>query len=294
MSSVDLNSLKKLKVAELKELLTKEGLSGTGKKEELLQRLSEHYKSKGLAQTEEDELPELAPPENFDWTESGLSNETSGDSNDPAIADATEDQLPGELTQPATPPKEDVNPPATTEPVNKDPSEDKENVEKEEKLDTQAKEVEDKEREANVAAELEKRRQRALRFGIPLSESTKVVERAMKFGTAMPDKKETKTSPLDLPLGEGQRDYRGQQGYRGRGRGRGGRYGQANPRNNLQIEPEKLQKRQERFGIVNNKAVSSAPIDPAEEERRKKRAERFGNMAQSQEVSPSKKPKPEA
>ncbi|KAK9766964.1 Mitotic exit network component, variant 2 [Basidiobolus ranarum] len=272
MSTLDLTSLKKLKVADLKELLTKEGLSVAGKKEDLLARISEHYKIKGSH--EDEELPDLAPPENFDWNEAGLSNdadlppELRGDTNDAEASENTEVQLPEELIKSDTPAKEESDVPPTDS-LEQPISEVKVDEEKVEEKVVEDNSVNAKAEEAIVAAELEKRRQRALRFGIPLSDSTKVVERSMKFGTTTSEGDAAKVSSLDLPLGE-----------RKGNRGRGGKPGNTVLRNNVQIEPETLKKRQERFGVVNKKLASQVPLDPEEEERRRKRAERFGDALQ--------------
>ncbi|KAI8378068.1 uncharacterized protein BYT42DRAFT_516497 [Radiomyces spectabilis] len=90
--------------------------------------------------------------------------------------------------------------------------------------------------------EVEKRLERAKRFGVELSDKAKAELRAQRFG--LPTKS---TAPA-------------------KGANKG-------------LDPEVLKKRAERFGIPakgNKEAKSSPTLDAAEEEKKRKRAERFG------------------
>jgi len=99
----------------------------------------------------------------------------------------------------------------------------------------------------DLATELERRKKRAERFGVNLSDSDKKLQRAARFGT-------TVSNPLDAPLTAPRMQKR---------------------KPSIVEDEEKLRKRAERFGLdmVNNTSN--------EEEKKRKRAERFSLNASS-------------
>jgi SAP domain-containing ribonucleoprotein len=128
------------KVTELKELLTARSLPVSGKKEDLVARLSD-YDASNVSGA--DDLGDLAPPEeDYDW-------DTPATKAAPAPAPET--------AAPPAPTAEKSTAP-TTVPDTTDA----------------------------LALELEKRKKRAERFGIPVSDAVKVVERAQRFGLTKP------------------------------------------------------------------------------------------------------------
>ncbi|ORY02225.1 hypothetical protein K493DRAFT_85094 [Basidiobolus meristosporus CBS 931.73] len=126
--------------------------------------------------TIEEEFANLAPPENFDWDESALGNDVD---------------LPPEL-RPLSPTHESENPGLSTT-----QEDDKAIVDKQE-IDPPSEQIDSKEVETaddrsaetssvtkNPEDDEEKRKQRALRFGIPLSDKEKAAQRAKRFGIPM-------------------------------------------------------------------------------------------------------------
>ncbi|KAF9900154.1 hypothetical protein EC991_007815 [Linnemannia zychae] len=285
---------RKLKVNELKEQLQLAGLSVNGKKEELVARLLEHQKA------EEEATLAAGPPtgtgESFNW-------EDPIDDLAPPTADVPVAVKPAPTAAATTPA---ANAPAakesttttttattaatsaTTKPAEGAAS----NVE------FQGIAADDTEA---LKAEVEKRKARAARFGVPLSEQDKALERAARFGvpvassttaslakaagTKVPPTtatKEAAKSPA-APVKSGSIA--------------------------AEIPAEVLSKRQERFGTVTPVAKASTPAKPAtvagagaggakkvavavdaeEEEKRRKRAAKFG--APSTDESASKKAK---
>jgi SAP domain-containing ribonucleoprotein len=104
--------------------------------------------------------------------------------------------------------------------------------------------------EAALAIELEKRKRRAERFGIPLEESAKSIERAKRFGTTTPTTEESKKEA------------------------RGKRFG-----NQVSSENKDAKKLGE--------ASTPKPRvldDPAEAEKARKRAERFGGGSDAKKI----------
>jgi SAP domain-containing ribonucleoprotein len=141
----------KLKVTELKELLTARSLPVSGKKEELVARLVEN---------DANDLGDLAPPEEeYDWE---TPSKSAVPASKPTAAPAQPAKAliqPGKAPQPAVKSTTVVQPaPPSTAPPTSAP-------------DASA-----------VDIELEKRKKRAERFGIPLNDNVKKLERTKRFG----------------------------------------------------------------------------------------------------------------
>ncbi|KAF9502019.1 hypothetical protein BDN71DRAFT_1438785 [Pleurotus eryngii] len=215
------SKLKALKVVDLKDILTKSATAVPAKanKQELISRilaspaaLAEYDKQHSPAPVEQNE-DLLAPPEEVDWNDELSVPAESATPLDTAPAAATPVAPQGPSTTTAASQAAGVDPNSVkpSEPATEDP-------------------------------DLEARRRRAERFGIPLVEVKKntAAKNARQKGSA----KQAKAAPVPA------------------------------------VDPEKLKARQERFGLQiptpPTAQKRSAPVDPAEEEKRKKRAERFG------------------
>jgi len=166
----------KLKVTELKELLAARSLPVSGKKEELVVRLMESDAAKPASSTN-DLLGDLAPPEEeYDW-------------DTPATRKANESEPEAKSKTSVLPPaKPALSKPTTTTTQTGSSQPDS----KPKPSATATTTTTDADTEAALALELEKRKKRAERFGIPLADSAKALERAKKFGVAAPQIDETK------------------------------------------------------------------------------------------------------
>ncbi|CAG8650185.1 9694_t:CDS:2 [Funneliformis mosseae] len=114
-------------------------------------------------------------------------------------------------------------------------------------------------KEADLATELERRKKRAERFGVGLSDSDKKLQRAARFGT-------TVSNPLDSPLTAPRLPNR---------------------KPSIVENEEKLKKRAERFGLDISESSTNTTNTLSEEEKKRKRAERFGLNASPNSVSNS-------
>jgi len=219
----------KLKVAELKEELGKRSLPVSGKKEELVARLLENEgKSKSTANAD---LGDLAPPEDdYDWDEPATKTTAKSETKSaPAPASAPA----ASAAKPAAAPKQPLEAPKpSSETTAKSPPV---------AASTEA-------TDEALAAELEKRKRRAERFGIPLADSVKALERAKRFGTT------------ETTLDESKKQARGK------------RFGNQVWTKNVPSEE--------------TKAPGKGKVldDPAEAEKARKRAERFGGGNEAKKV----------
>ena len=131
----------KLKVTELKELLSARSLPLSGKKEELVARLIENDKSSN-------DLTDLLPPEEeYDW-------------DTPANTPKTKTEVKAPV---------DTKPPTATERITT--------------TETKTTPAPAETTVDSIAAELEKRKRRAERFGIPVNDNVKALERVKRFGS---------------------------------------------------------------------------------------------------------------
>uniref|UniRef100_A0A1D1XKX4 SAP domain-containing ribonucleoprotein n=1 Tax=Anthurium amnicola TaxID=1678845 RepID=A0A1D1XKX4_9ARAE len=104
--------------------------------------------------------------------------------------------------------------------------------------------------QTDLATELERRKKRAERFGVELSDSDKKLQRAARFGTTI-------SNPLDAPLTAPR---------------------MPNRKPSVVEDDEKLKKRAERFGLDKSNTLN-------DDEKKRKRAERFGLNTPSNSAS---------
>lgn len=138
-------------------------------------------------------------------------------------------------------------------------------------------------RKADLIAELEKRKARAAKWGMPTGEAEAKLERAVKFG--LDASKDNTLSALDGGLkGSNKREARAE------AKAANGEEKAQAPAKPVETEEEKAariarqeadeaakKRRAERFGTQSTPAAAPAPTsDPAEEERKRKRMEKFG------------------
>ncbi|KAF9908613.1 hypothetical protein BX616_000071 [Lobosporangium transversale] len=265
---------RKLKVNELKEQLQLAGLSVNGKKEELVARLLEHQKA------DEDVVSAVGPPtgsgESFEWDENKFDVDDLAPPADPvsstkaAPSTNTAAVAPAPSTKPAASPSSESNKStsantkaATTPAPSSTNSASKPSTT--ESVEFQGN-VGDKEA---LKAEWEKRKNRAARFGIPLTEQDKAIERAARFGVPV-----TAAATASLAKAAGTSTKAATPGSKGLPNKPGAV--------SVQIPEDVLNKRRERFGIQASPSASAtgkkviAGVDAAEEEKKRKRALKFG------------------
>jgi SAP domain-containing ribonucleoprotein len=148
--------------------------------------------------------------------------------------------------------------------------------------------------QTDLAIELERRKKRAERFGVELSDADKKLQRAARFGT-------TVTNPLDAPLTAPRMQNRKPSIVEDEEKlkKRAERFG-LDKANNTSNEEEKKRKRAERFSlnapsnsssIPDSKSSTNSVPDINEEEKKKRRTERFANDANTIGEPASKKVK---
>lgn len=115
--------------------------------------------------------------------------------------------------------------------------------------------------------EIARRAARAARFGIPLDEETRRLQRMDRFGTADSSIATTLEAKISkaLPDGKGKKHHGPPSHPHGNKKG-GGVGG-------LEIDVEKLRERQARFGVVESKTLAQAEMDEA----KARRLARFGS-----------------
>lgn len=230
MSNIE-PKLKQLKVADLKEILQKASVALPAKatKADLVTKIlatpaaveqfNKHNSSNGTT-SETPSVPApadndlLSPPEQFEW-ESTTTTAPAPTSAQPKVAAPVKTAPTPAAAQNTVPPKPSAPAAANTTPT------------------PTAQTHSDASKVAAADDELEKRKKRAARFGVPLVES----------------KQQPAPKPKAAPQTTGE-------------------------------DPSKLQSRAARFGVpVANSGQKrpAPPVDKEEEEKRKKRAERFGN-----------------
>ncbi|KAF9925007.1 hypothetical protein FBU30_005141 [Linnemannia zychae] len=272
---------RKLKVNELKEQLQLAGLSVIGKKEELVARLLEHQKA------EEEATLAAGPPtgtgEAFNW-------EDPIDELAPPASDAPAKAIPATTTTSVT--KAAVaKEPTTTAGATTTPNANTAKPATGAANSVQFQGVNVNDADA-LKAEIEKRKNRAARFGTPLTEQDKALERAARFGVPV-----TASATASLAKAAGTTKVPA---------GTAGTKGAVAAKSSLpakptsiatQIPADVLAKRQERFGVVvadtkkstvANAGEAKKPsfiLDAAEEEKKRKRAAKFGLPTAEDEAS---------
>ncbi|KAG0317576.1 hypothetical protein BG000_004513 [Podila horticola] len=280
---------RKLKVQELKDQLQLAGLSTAGKKEELVARLLEHQKvEEEVAAAAADAGPLTGSGEGFEWDDSKYDvddlappADTTAPETKPAPATSTPDTTAAKPTATPATSTTTTTTTATTSAPSSTTTTTSAPVQVQEALAGKDAEI--------LKAEYEKRKNRAARFGIPLKEQDKALERAARFGvpvTAKATASLAKATGSALPAAS-----------------------TALPTKpgsiKAQIPADVLSKRAERFGIqattnttttatttTTSKTTSSPTpeatagtkhslykLDEAEEEKKRKRAAKFGAPA---------------
>ncbi|TPX68258.1 hypothetical protein SpCBS45565_g03233 [Spizellomyces sp. 'palustris'] len=250
-------AVKKLKIVELKAELTKLGLPTTGKKDELVTRLLERVNISAPTLHDDSELnAELAQLEELSAKEKPARNARFGIAATPQKSNSAG---PAAANSPAA---AVTASPVTGKPVSANP----------EKNDT----VSAPPVTAQMSEE-EKRKARAARFGLPVAENSLLENRAARSNAPMGKSKDVKATPnpkagtttVNATVSKS-----------------------ASTRK-LSIDPEVLKQRVERWGTVNPE-VAKVIVSAEEEEKKRKRAERFGlqtpqkNAEKKQKVYPTR------
>ncbi|KAK6361154.1 hypothetical protein TWF730_004898 [Orbilia blumenaviensis] len=246
----------KLKVADLKELLSQRGLSTAGKKDDLVSRLTTDDATKASnpsnGETSSEPVKETAPSPAPAPSSTETPAETK-EAKEDAKAAAPEPIPESTTTAPVEGEKkkftfkrlaDEFETPAAkaTEPAKPEEPKAPEPVES-----FSAGLI-----STDTDAELEKRKKRAARFGVPITESIKLVERAKRFAADGDDSaKDTTIKALDSALGEN------------RGKKRA-------PETRIQNEPPKKSKDSPK------PTTKGILTDPSEKAKAEARAKRFG------------------
>ncbi|KAI7850691.1 hypothetical protein BDC45DRAFT_608591 [Circinella umbellata] len=248
---------KSLKVKELQEILQKNGLPHTGKKEDLIDRLVKNDEKKalelssfddlaGLEEFEESKLEDLDSLTDLKST----ATTTTEKKQDDTLVDTTTEAIDKEAssseptknttastTITSTEEEKKTEPPAEVTKPGSDFKYTPITFGSPKTTNTTSKPIELSSTTKTTDSELERKIERAKRFNVDLDEKTKQQLRADRFGASAPKKIK---NPAPVKQQQQQQPA---------------------------IDPEILKKRAERFGI---------PSKEVEEERKRKRAERFG------------------
>lgn len=268
----DIDAVKKLKVAELREELTEKGLNSKGNKQELIDRLTEYIEenagdtaldndgteAENTAPT--DEEAGLLEPELEAITTITTEEEAAILDSDPKEdADAVleeEEKKPVDEDADDAPPK--LNPVTPPQEVKKDPEADKETL-----------------------TAIDKKKQRAERFSQPLTEDAKKAARAQRFGSAaVTPNTTTKATPKaggiisSISKTAAPEDAAKLEQRLDKLKQRAARFGAVvSPVVEKSEQQARLLKRKERFGAnTTTSTTTSGSLDA----KKQKRAERFG------------------
>jgi SAP domain-containing ribonucleoprotein len=228
--------LQSLKVAELKALLTSAGLAVSGNKPDLIQRLLENPAATASLGGEAQEAAAAAEPAAAPEAVVEAASEPSPAP--PAAAPASVSEAKA------------ASPAASAAAVQASESE---------------------QRDALIR-ELEKRKARAAKFGQPLGEAERKLERAIKFGLAASD--EADVAKLSQPLGAGAPTPKREGNKQNKAAQPAQRVESEEDKQQrlaaLEAEKEKARKRAERFGLVPKESGEDA-------DKKRKRDARFNN-----------------
>ncbi|KAG0324769.1 hypothetical protein BG004_003368, partial [Podila humilis] len=195
---------RKLKVQELKDQLQLAGLPVTGKKEDLVARLLEHQRVEeelNAAVADADDVvggdggPLTGSGDGFDWDGNvdDLAPPNDADTHAPALSSSSASTAPATTAAPATaktniatttaakPATSVTTPSTTTATTTTAPSSVQSSVAGGQDVEA-------------LQAEYNRRKNRAARFGVPLKEEDKALERAVRFGVAVTAKTTSTTT----------------------------------------------------------------------------------------------------
>ncbi|CAI6336095.1 unnamed protein product [Periconia digitata] len=233
------------KVPDLKALLTERGLPTTGKKSDLIERLTKDDEKK--TETTAAAPAKIHPEDEIDWDDeeeasAEAAKTTAAPAEEPKATPAEVVNKAGGVGQPPNPQavpnqQADIDPSTTDDLAVKPPTDEKDVAVAEAKKEEPAEDFTKGVAASNLEQEIEKRKKRAERFGLKVEEedsNVKLLERAKKFGGAGPPK------GLDEALPERERRKRGREDNedggrhkrRGGGGGGGGRSGGRQGRGN--------------------------------------------------------------
>ncbi|GAC71353.1 hypothetical protein PANT_2d00068 [Moesziomyces antarcticus T-34] len=228
--------LQSLKVAELKALLTSAGLAVSGNKPDLIQRLLENPAATASLGGEAQETAAAAEP---------------AAAPEAAVEAASEPSPAPPAAAPAAVPEAKAASPAAS---------------------AAAVQASESEQRDALIRELEKRKARAAKFGQPLGEAERKLERAIKFGLAASD--EADVAKLSQPLGAGAPTTKREGNKQNKAAQPAQRVESEEDKQQrlaaLEAEKEKARKRAERFGLVPKESGEDA-------DKKRKRDARFNN-----------------
>lgn len=211
------SKLASLKVADLKQLLTAAGLPVSGNKPDLIQRLLENPAATASLGGGAPAVASPAP------TPAAVA----------APAPAAPSPAPVDASTPAPAPAPEAASNGQT---------------------TEAPQQSEEERRQALIAELEKRKARAAKFGQPLGEAERKLERAIKFG--LDPEEEAGVAKLSKPLATREPKRRGEKGEKKEVEGKAAKEQETEEQKQARLaavkaEKEKARKRAERFGLTN-------------------------------------------